>query len=118
MIILYLLAFVFPKCFFFGKSVIIYAVSYLSYVFHRQSNFLHVGDREVMKAKHRYEVGLEKLHSAASQVSTMQEELTALQPQLVIASKEVDEIMVKVEQDSVEVAKVEKVCCNLSALQQ
>ncbi|XP_014666536.1 PREDICTED: dynein heavy chain 7, axonemal-like [Priapulus caudatus] len=64
---------------------------------------------EVMKAKRRYEIGLEKLHSAASQVSTMQEELTALQPQLVVASKEVDEIMVIVEKDSIEVAKVEKV---------
>ena len=42
-----------------------------------------------MKGKRRYEVGLEKLQSAASQVSVMQEELTALQPQLVQASKEV-----------------------------
>ena len=45
--------------------------------------------REVMKMKRRYEVGLEKLQSAASQVSVMQQELTALQPQLVVASKEV-----------------------------
>lgn len=40
----------------------------------------------------------------------MQKELTELQPQLVVASKEVDEIMVNVERDSIEVAKVEKVC--------
>lgn len=39
----------------------------------------------------------------------MQKELTDLQPQLVIASKEVDEIMINVEKESVEVAKVEKV---------
>ena len=39
----------------------------------------------------------------------MQIELRELQPQLVIASKEVDEIMVNVEKESVEVAKVEKV---------
>ena len=39
----------------------------------------------------------------------MQRELTDLQPQLVVASKEVDEIMVNVERESVEVAKVEKV---------
>ena len=62
-----------------------------------------------MKQKKRYEVGLEKLDSAASQVSTMQEELVALQPQLVVASKEVSEIMVVIEKESVEVAKVEKV---------
>ena len=39
----------------------------------------------------------------------MQIELRNLQPQLVVASKEVDEIMVKCEKESVEVAKVEKV---------
>ena len=42
-----------------------------------------------MKAKNRYEVGLEKLLSAASQVSLMQKELTDLQPRLVVASTEV-----------------------------
>uniref|UniRef100_H2Y7L6 Dynein axonemal heavy chain 7 n=1 Tax=Ciona savignyi TaxID=51511 RepID=H2Y7L6_CIOSA len=64
---------------------------------------------EVHKLKRRYEVGLEKLNSAASQVADMQKELTDLQPQLVVASKEVDEIMVNVERESIEVAKVEKV---------
>ena len=39
----------------------------------------------------------------------MQIELEALQPKLVESSKEVDIIMVKVEKESVEVAKVEKV---------
>ena len=62
-----------------------------------------------MKAKRRYEIGLEKLASAASQVSVMQEELTDLQPQLVEASKEVDKIMIDVEKETIEVAKVEKV---------
>ena len=60
----------------------------------------------MLKQKSRYEVGLEKLQSAASQVAEMQQELTDLQPQLVVASKEVDEIMVTVEKESVEVAKV------------
>ena len=39
----------------------------------------------------------------------MQVELKELQPQLVLASKEVDEIMKVIEKDSVEVAKTEKV---------
>ena len=39
----------------------------------------------------------------------MQTELKLLQPQLVVAGKEVDEIMVVVEKESIEVAKVEKV---------
>ena len=62
-----------------------------------------------MKQKRRYEVGLEKLASAASDVAIMQQELTDLQPKLVEASKEVDEMMVVIERESIEVAKVEKV---------
>ena len=38
---------------------------------------------EVLKLKRRYEVGLEKLKFAASQVSSMQKELEDLQPKLV-----------------------------------
>ncbi len=61
---------------------------------------------EVMKAKKRYEVGIDKLDSAAAQVAQMQQELRELQPQLIDASKKVDEIMVVIERDSIEVAKV------------
>ncbi|KAM8901115.1 dynein axonemal heavy chain 7 [Lycaon pictus] len=64
---------------------------------------------EVMKMKKRYEVGLDKLDSAASQVATMQAELEELHPQLKVASKEVDEMMAIIERESVEVAKTEKV---------
>ncbi|XP_041374659.1 dynein heavy chain 7, axonemal-like isoform X2 [Gigantopelta aegis] len=64
---------------------------------------------EVLKQKSRYEKGLEKLDSASSQVAIMQKELTDLQPQLVQAKKEVSEIMIIIEKDSIEVAKVEKV---------
>lgn len=39
----------------------------------------------------------------------MQKELIELQPQLIQASKDVDDIMVIIERDSIEVAKVEKV---------
>uniref|UniRef100_A0A8B9CE66 Dynein axonemal heavy chain 7 n=1 Tax=Anser brachyrhynchus TaxID=132585 RepID=A0A8B9CE66_9AVES len=59
--------------------------------------------------KKRYEVGLEKLNSAASQVALMQSELEALQPQLRQASKEVDEMMVVIQKESLEVAKTEKI---------
>jgi dynein heavy chain len=54
-------------------------------------------------------VGLEKLESAANQVADMQVELTALQPQLIVASKEVDANTLIVEKESLEVSKVEKV---------
>ena len=46
----------------------------------------------------------------------MQAELEALQPQLIQAGKEVDEIMVIIEKDSIEVAKKEKVNWNIVAL--
>jgi len=62
-----------------------------------------------MQARSRYVVGLEKLGSAASQVSVMQKELSDLQPQLVDASKKVDEMMVIIERESTEVANVEKI---------
>lgn len=64
---------------------------------------------EVMKLKRRYEVGLEKLDSAAGQVASMQIELEALQPQLLVASDEVDKLMVEIEHESLEVAKTEAV---------
>lgn len=69
----------------------------------------HIFLSEVMKLKRRYEVGLEKLDSASAQVATMQVELEALQPQLKVASEEVDKMMVKIEHESVEVTKTEKV---------
>ena len=64
---------------------------------------------EVMKLKRRYEVGLEKLASAASQVASMQKELEELQPQLKVAGKEVAEMMIVIEKESKEVADTEKV---------
>ena len=62
-----------------------------------------------MKLKRRYEVGLEKLQSAASQVAGMQQALEELQPKLVVAGKEVAEMMIVIERESKEVAETEKV---------
>lgn len=58
----------------------------------------------MFKAKQRYEVGLEKLQSAAADVAKMQIELTELQPQLIVASKNVDDMVVVIEKESVEVS--------------
>lgn len=65
--------------------------------------------RDNRNLKLRYEIGLEKLDSAASQVSVMQNELTKLQPALIEASRQVEDIVRKVEKESIEVADVEKV---------
>ena len=58
----------------------------------------------MFKAKQRYEVGLEKLQSAAADVAKMQVELTELQPQLIVASKDVDDMVVVIEKESIEVS--------------
>ena len=62
-----------------------------------------------MEMKRRYEVGLEKLNYATSQVASMQSELEALQPQLRESSKQVDEMMVVIQKESSEVAKTEEI---------
>ncbi|XP_076842922.1 dynein axonemal heavy chain 3 [Brachyhypopomus gauderio] len=58
---------------------------------------------EVDTFRNRYLVGLQKLDFAASQVAVMQQELTALQPELIRTSADTDEMMVKIEKETVEV---------------
>ncbi|XP_037391966.1 dynein heavy chain 3, axonemal [Pygocentrus nattereri] len=68
---------------------------------------------EVNTFRNRYLVGLQKLDFAASQVAVMQQELTALQPELIRTSAETDEMMVKIEKETVEVdAKKELVAAD------
>ncbi|XP_034748215.1 dynein heavy chain 3, axonemal isoform X1 [Etheostoma cragini] len=64
---------------------------------------LNAKRNEVDTARNRYIIGLQKLEFAASQVSVMQEELTALQPELIQTSAETDKMMVKIEAETVEV---------------
>uniref|UniRef100_A0A7N6BTR8 Dynein axonemal heavy chain 7 n=1 Tax=Anabas testudineus TaxID=64144 RepID=A0A7N6BTR8_ANATE len=64
---------------------------------------LNVKRNEVATARNRYIVGLQKLEFAASQVSVMQQELTDLQPDLIQTSAETDKMMIKIEQETVEV---------------
>jgi dynein heavy chain len=56
--------------------------------------------------KSRYEVGIETLDHAASEVAVMQNDLVALQPQLVVAANQVQEMVTKVEKESADVAEV------------
>ena len=72
-------------------------------------NLLGGKQDETMKAKRRYEVGLEKLAFAASQVAEMQKELEELQPQLVKSSEETDRMMVVIEKESKEVQKTSEI---------
>ncbi|XP_077979573.1 dynein axonemal heavy chain 3-like isoform X2 [Glandiceps talaboti] len=64
---------------------------------------LGIKRKEVEQLRNRYLTGLDKLAFAASQVSVMQQELRDLQPQLIQTSEETEKLMVKIEQDTVEV---------------
>ncbi|XP_030596674.1 dynein heavy chain 3, axonemal isoform X2 [Archocentrus centrarchus] len=64
-------------------------------------NLLNVKRNEVNTARNRYVIGLQKLDFAASQVSVMQQELTALQPELIQTSAETDKMMIKIEGETV-----------------
>lgn len=65
---------------------------------------------EITTLRNRYEIGLEKLDFAAGQVSIMQDQLTALKPKLLDTSKETEDLMVKIEQDTVKVEAKKEVC--------
>ncbi|KAF3707583.1 Dynein heavy chain 3, axonemal Axonemal beta dynein heavy chain 3 [Channa argus] len=64
---------------------------------------LNAKRNEVNTAMNRYIVGLQKLEFTASQISVMQQELTALQPELIQTSAETDMMMVKIEGETIEV---------------
>ncbi|KAG8235431.1 hypothetical protein J437_LFUL015496 [Ladona fulva] len=57
--------------------------------------------QDINKLISRYAVGLEKLDFASSQVAVMQNELTALHPQLVETSEQTEKLMIKIEQDTI-----------------
>jgi len=60
-------------------------------------------------SKRRYEVGLEKLQTAADDIAIMQEELKDLQPKIMAAAGEVKVIMQQVEKENQEISKVKQV---------
>lgn len=60
-------------------------------------------------AKRRYEVGLEKLQTAADDISIMQEELKDLQPKIIAAAEEVQIIMQQIEKENLEISNVKQI---------
>ena len=70
--------------------------------------------REVVSsAKKRYEVGLEKLAFTAEAVKTMQDELTALKPNLIKTVAETEELMEKVSREKAEVVEPKKAAVDI-----
>ena len=86
--------------------------SYLALIWTFKS--LLTGKRdEILNLKTRYEMGLGKLEFASNQVSAMQNELTDLRPKLLETSDETEKLMIKIEQDTIQVeAKKEIVACD------
>ncbi|XP_022099330.1 dynein heavy chain 3, axonemal-like isoform X3 [Acanthaster planci] len=72
-------------------------------------NLLNRKRMEIMTLRNRYMVGLEKLDFASSQISVMQEELTALQPQLIQNRKETQELIEIIKKETEEVDEKRKV---------
>ena len=60
---------------------------------------------DILNLKTRYEAGLGKLEFASTQVTVMQNELTALRPQLLETSDETEKLMIKIEQDTIQVRR-------------
>ncbi|KAI4500182.1 hypothetical protein M0802_004599 [Mischocyttarus mexicanus] len=58
---------------------------------------------QITNQESRYVVGLEKLDFAAGQVAVMQDELKMLQPKLVAQSQLSDKLMIRIEQDTINV---------------
>ena len=76
--------------------------SYLALIWTFKS--LLTGKRdEILNLKTRYEMGLGKLEFASNQVGAMQNELTELRPKLLETSDETERLMIKIEQDTIQV---------------
>ncbi|CAB4061834.1 DNAH [Lepeophtheirus salmonis] len=65
--------------------------------------------KKVCETQKKYEISLEKLKGAESQVSVMQTEMNAIQPKLVVASKDVDEVLSIVDKEQYEVTEQDKI---------
>ncbi|XP_055958216.1 dynein axonemal heavy chain 7 [Patella vulgata] len=90
-----------------GRHNYVTPTSYLELIY-AFKNLLQKKQDEIMKAKRRYIVGLEKLAFASSQVADMQKELEELQPQLVVSAAENSKMMVIIEKESGEVEETSK----------
>lgn len=102
------------NCFCFSKETVRHSsASYLELLATFKTLWLKK-ESDLLQQKERYNIGLSKLQFAASQVVIMQEELRRLQPQLVDTSGETENLMVKIEQDTIEVEAKKEVWAIIS----
>ncbi|XP_076243948.1 dynein heavy chain 3, axonemal [Calliopsis andreniformis] len=71
---------------------------------------------EITSQQTRYIVGLEKLDFAAEQIAVMKEELQALQPQLLAKSELSNKLMIRIEQDTINIEARKEVVAAEEAL--
>lgn len=76
---------------------------------HQFKRLYHHKLNEITTKRERYTNGLEKLESAAGQVTNMQNKLFNLQPKLKQLSDETEQIMVAIERDTAEAEKKKEV---------
>ncbi|CAG9861035.1 unnamed protein product [Phyllotreta striolata] len=88
----------------FSRHMYITSASYLELI-KSFSDLTDLKQTELMNAKRRYEGGLEKLYHAAVSIGEMQESLNALQPMLAVMSKQAEEMLKKIEQETIGVEK-------------
>jgi len=84
-----------------GRHYYVTPTSYLELI-SMYKTLLDTKRREVRSLKRRYEVGLEKLLSAETQVEGMKKELIELQPVLIKTGKEVAETIIVVDKETIE----------------
>jgi dynein heavy chain len=99
-----------------GRHYYVTPTSYLELI-NTFKSLLQQQRDQIMGAKDRYDNGLKKLGETEAQVATMKEELVALQPKLVVATKETDELIIVITKEQKEadekkafVAKEEALC--------
>lgn len=87
-----------------GRPVYVTPASYLSLLdgFH---SLMAEQQMQIRQAIERYRSGLARLAEASEQVNKMQVELSELQPKLVEASRQTDQMMKTIQQESGEVEK-------------
>ena len=93
------------------REVYVTPTAYLELIQTYQT-LLAVKRKEIDLVRRRYDNGLEQLSNAGQAVVTMQEELTALKPQLVVAKKEAEDMQVVIDKEVREVIEPKKEVCD------
>lgn len=98
-----------------GRRYYVTPTSFLQLI----KSFCQLYDRkieEITAQQRRYEMGLERLDFAAKEIALMKEELQALQPKLLAQSELSNQLMIKIEQDTINIEARKEVVAAEEAL--